>query len=305
MKSSVLLKIISPLFLMALLSSCGGGSSASQSSVSSSKEESTLIKESSSESTSSKEESSSSEEKTSSHEEESTSEVKESSSEESSSVEETTSEEESSTVEEESTSEEEITSEESSEESIDYEIDEDTWKSIIENGLMTSISANFSCKRTTTMDGLPNPDYGFFYVDKGDLQRSVPASYNPDLILSEYFKLITWGNPESLYRHYTLGETWESEELRSKFLHFYRDDLGIIIDLAYSELTYDETNHCYTCSKKISYPYDNPSVGTKYENIEVHFQDGKLHKIKYDNQGRISVFDYYDYGTTVVAFPSI
>lgn len=298
MKSSVLLKIISPLFLMALLSSCGGGSSASQSSISSSKEESTSAKESSSESVSSKEEISSSEEK------ESTSEGT------SSSVEETTSEEESSSVEEESTneegsSEEESSSIESSEESIDYEIDENTWKSIVEDGLMTSTSANFSCKWTTTIDGVPNPNYGFFYVDKGDLQRSVPASYNPNLILSEYFKLITWGNPESLYRHYTLGETWESEELRSKFLHFYRDDLGIIIDLAFNELTYDETNHCYTCTKKVSYPYDSPSVNAVYKDIEVHFQNGKLHKIKYDNQGRISVYDYYDYGTTVVALPSI
>lgn len=298
MKSSVLLKIISPLFLMALLSSCGGGSSASQSSISSPKEESTSAKESSSESVSSKEEISSSEEK------ESTSEGS------SFSVEETTSEEESSSVEEESTSEEgsseeESSSIESSEESIDYEIDEDTWKSIVEDGLMTSTSANFSCKWTTTIDGVPNPNYGFFYVDKGDLQRSVPASYNPNLILSEYFKLITWGNPESLYRHYTLRETWESEEIRSKFLHFYRDDLGIIIDLVFSELTYDETSHCYTCSKKVSYPYDSPSMNAKYEDIEVHFQNGKLHKIKYDNQGRVSVYDYYDYGTTVVALPSI
>ena len=217
----------------------------------------------------------------------------------------------------EESSEEEISSaapiEESSEpevssvDSASYQIDASVWESIINEGTMTDPLANFACTMNKSMKEIENRSTSAFYAAGGDLQRSYPASFDETLIITEYFELLDWGNPTSKYYHYTYQraeEKWEREELNSKYLHFYRDDLGLITDLTFDELTFDEEKLCYTCSHKKSYPYDSTFSYEIYDDIEIYFENDKLQEIKYDAKGALWSFTYHDYGLTVVDVPS-
>ena len=311
--SSVKLPVLS--LSAVLLVSCGGASSSSSpisvpssSSISSS----TTISSSSEPSILSSASQVSSEATT-----EESSEVIESSKDESVSSEETSTEE--SSIEESSAEEsaEELSSVESSaeesstiesSEEVNRQIDAEVWKAIIEGGSMTDRNSNYTCTMTKSMKEIENVSTSTFYVSSGNLQRSMPASFNPDLIITEYYGLLEWDNPTSKYKHYTYNradETWESEDLNSKFLHFYRDDLGIIIDLTLDDLTFDDANGYYYCKKKVSYPFDSPTINRLYENIKVQFNNGRLEQIQYDTQGAVFVFDYSSYDETVVTLPII
>ena len=188
-----------------------------------------------------------------------------------------------------------------------YQIDASVWESIINEGAMTDLLANFACTMNKSMKDIENRSTSTFFVAGGDLQRSYPASFDETLIITEYFELLDWGNPTSKYYHYTYQraeEKWEREELNSKYLHFYRDDLGIIIDLTFAELTFDEEKLCYTCSHKKSYPYDSTFSYEIYDDIEIYFENDKLQEIKYDAKGALWSFTYHDYGLTVVDVPN-
>ena len=191
---------------------------------------------------------------------------------------------------------------------VEYEIEESVWNSIINDGLMTNTDSNFTCVMNKSMKDIENTSTSTFYVDYGNLQRSYPASYDLTKTITEYFGLLEWGNPSSKYNYYTynrLEEKWEYQELNSKFLHFYRDDLGIVIDLAFSDLSYNEEKHCYSCGHKKSYPFDSPYTSRNYDDIEIYFENNLLKKITYDSDGALWSFDYSNYGTTDVDLPIV
>ena len=180
------------------------------------------------------------------------------------------------------------------------------WDAILEQGSMTSTNANFTCNMKKSIRGMEFVTTSTFYVDEGNLQRSVIASYDETLTINEFYGLLEWGNPSSKYKHYTYNNAtkqYDSEELNSKFLHFYRDDLGIIIDLAFDDLAFDGEQGCYTCTQKISYPYDSDRINAKYEEIQIFFADGKLEEIHYLYNGADYWFTYSNYGSTNVDLP--
>ena len=197
---------------------------------------------------------------------------------------------------------------ETTSESVSYLITESDWNDIVNNGSMTNRSSNYTCVMNKSLREIENTSTSTFYVDGGNLQRSYPASFDPTLIISQIYELKEWGNPSSKYNYYTYNraeEKWEFEELNSKFLHFYRDDLGIIIDLTYSELTYNDEKHCYECSHKKSYPSDN-GIYEIYDDIEIYFENGDFKLIKYYDKGKGAdfTFEYSNYGSTIVTIPN-
>ena len=187
-----------------------------------------------------------------------------------------------------------------------YEIDSTKWSNIL-SGSLLHYTMNYTCKMQKT-----DPTTGVvyeqctFYFDKGNIKTSVPASYDPTISVDEYYALIEYGNPSSKYLHYSQNgsETWYTEDLNSSYTIFYLFNLGIIIDLSFDELTFNDNT--YTCSHKKSFPYEQaPSSYRIYDDIELTFENGNPKQIVYKCNGYLYIFQYSDYGTTVVNIPNI
>ena len=186
-----------------------------------------------------------------------------------------------------------------------YLINAEQWKAIAA-GSMVNPKANYTCYMThPVFNGEVESKY--FYIDNGDIRICTPASYDPSIIIDEYYGLKSYANPTSQYVHYTYNRAdyvWESENLRVHYKIFYKDCLGLIFDLTYDELTYNATNHCYECKTKLSYPYDGSDTAAKYTDISYYFEDGNIVRatFTYNNDQQYS-FIFSEYGQTTVEPP--
>ena len=186
-----------------------------------------------------------------------------------------------------------------------YLIEESVWEDII-NGSMTSRDSNYTCHMYKSMIEIENTSTQDFYVDDGNLKRSYPASFDETLIIDEIYELVEWGAPTSSYYHYTYNrneEQWYYEDLNSKYSIFYLYDLGIVIDLSYSELSFNEDKNCYECSHKKSYPYDSQYSYEIYDDIEIYFEKNLLKEIKYVSSGANWTFTFDNYDNTSITIP--
>ena len=190
-----------------------------------------------------------------------------------------------------------------------YQVDEAAWKAIVEQGLMTNRDANYSCHMEHELSYRPDPETQDFDIDRGNIRVGTPASYDPSVISEEFYELLEWNNPTSKYYYYTysrVDERWEKQELNSSYVIFYTFNLGIIFDLTYSEMTYNEETYCYECSYKRSKPYEQaPSSSIVYRDIKYYFEDGRIVKIEYQKDDSNWTYTYSNYNSTVVTVPTV
>lgn len=133
----------------------------------------------------------------------------------------------------------------------------------------------------------------------------------------EWYFIVNGDNTVSSYHPYTNEEKpwWEYvpdsyTDLNSYVTGRYGDDVGYsdyIIPTygAYnSSFTYDEKNHCYSCTTPVEGMFGPVEVDSK---IDVSFEDKKLTKIVIsgETEGKAAVITitFYDYGTTVITPP--
>lgn len=133
----------------------------------------------------------------------------------------------------------------------------------------------------------------------------------------ERYFIVNSDNTVSSYHPYTNEEkTWweyvpnSYTDLNSYVAGNYGDDVGysdyiIPTYAAYnSSYTYDEENHCYSCTTPVEGMFGPVEVDCK---IEVSFEDKKLTKmvISGETEGKAAVITitFYDYGTTVITPP--
>lgn len=132
----------------------------------------------------------------------------------------------------------------------------------------------------------------------------------------EKYFIVNSDNTVSSYEHYTnTGDTWQYDpdrytDLNSYVAGGYSDDvgyLGSIIPMyaSYnSSFTYDEENHCYSCTTPVVGMFGPVEVDCK---IDVSFEDKQLTKIvisgETGEQAMVITLTFYDYGTTVITPP--
>lgn len=184
-------------------------------------------------------------------------------------------------------------------------ITKDEWGDIVNSASMVNAKANYTCSMELPGGEVENT---FFYIASGDIRISTPASYDPSIIVEQFYDLKETGNPSSTYVHYTYNTPegkWDTETLNVHYKIFYKDYLGIIFDLTYDELTYDPGSGCYVCASKLSYPYDYSTTAAKYTNISYYFEDGLLTRASFTfNNDQQYIFTFSNYGKTEVNLPA-